>query len=245
MFREIQLHPSERNYHRFLLRDSTDSIRDFRMKRLTFGIKASPFLATSVLHHLAKTHKERHPLASRCILHYFYVDNLLTGAPTREEAAAIFKSLCALFSEAKMTLWKWRTNDEAFRNSIPKELVETADLAISSGQDSVKALGIHWDVTSDLLHVSAPELPQQLPTVTKKLVASLSAKIYDVLGFFCPYVITAKALLQELWLLKLAWDEEVPDSARQRWLTWAAELPLVTKHPISRKYISNASKIIS
>ncbi len=86
------------------------------MKRLTFGIKASPFLATSVLHHLAKTDI---PLASRCILHYFYIDDLLTGAPTREEAAAIFKSLCALFSEAKMTLRKWRTNDEA---SFPRSL---------------------------------------------------------------------------------------------------------------------------
>ncbi len=42
MFREILLHESERDLHRFLLRDETGYIRDHRMKRLTFGVKSSP-----------------------------------------------------------------------------------------------------------------------------------------------------------------------------------------------------------
>ena len=244
MFREIQLDPTERDCHRFLLRNSNGKITDFRMKRLTFGVTSSPFLANSVLQHLAKTHLSSHPLASHCILHHFYVDDLLAGAATVEEAKVIFKQLCSLFSMAKMTLRKWRTNDSAFRDSIPDDLVETADLTISSDKDSIKALGVHWDVSRDLLHISAPELPQATK-VTKKHISSVSARIYDVLGFFCPYVVLAKSILQELWLLKVSWEEEVPEDIQQRWHTWTRDLPSITKHPISRRYFSNTSKVVS
>ena len=73
-FREVALQPRERDLHCFLLHDDQGQIRDYRMKRLTFGVKSSPFLATKVLRHLAETHKDSHPLASHSILHSFYVD---------------------------------------------------------------------------------------------------------------------------------------------------------------------------
>ena len=69
MFREVALQPQDRELHRFLLRDDQGQIRDYRMKRLTFGVKSSPFLATKVLRHLAESHKDSHPLASRSILY--------------------------------------------------------------------------------------------------------------------------------------------------------------------------------
>ena len=46
MFRGIHLAPQERDYHCFLLRREDNIIRDYRMNRLTFGVKSSPFLAT-------------------------------------------------------------------------------------------------------------------------------------------------------------------------------------------------------
>ncbi len=66
-----------------------------------------------------------------------------------------------------------------------------------------------------------------------------------MLGFFCPYVVLAKSILQELWLLKVSWEEEVPEDIQQRWHTWTRDLPSITKHPISRRYFSNTSKVVS
>ena len=44
MFREVLLDETERDHHRFLLRSpSTCEISDYRMKRLTFGMSASPW----------------------------------------------------------------------------------------------------------------------------------------------------------------------------------------------------------
>ena len=73
MFREILLHPDEKYYHRFLVRNSQGNIQDWRMLRLTFGVSSSPFLATRVLCQLAKDIKEDYPTASSIILSSFYV----------------------------------------------------------------------------------------------------------------------------------------------------------------------------
>ena len=48
MFREVVLAPPERDFHRFLLqKPHSSSLTVFRMKRLTFGVTSSPFLATA------------------------------------------------------------------------------------------------------------------------------------------------------------------------------------------------------
>ena len=50
MFREVGLQEAGRDLHRFVWRqDEGAPIQIARMKRLTFGVAASPFLATQVL----------------------------------------------------------------------------------------------------------------------------------------------------------------------------------------------------
>ena len=56
MFREVGLQEVERDYHRFLHRDQTGSLQDWRMTRLTFGVTSSPYLATQVLRQVASDH---------------------------------------------------------------------------------------------------------------------------------------------------------------------------------------------
>ncbi|XP_066585468.1 uncharacterized protein [Prorops nasuta] len=45
-----------------------------------------------------------------------------------------------------------------------------------------------------------------------------NAKIFDPLGWISPIVITLKQLMQSTWLLKLSWDEEIPEPAQSKWL---------------------------
>lgn len=47
------------------------------MKRLTFGVNFSPFLATKVMHQITESSKDTHLEASRAILQSFYVDDYL------------------------------------------------------------------------------------------------------------------------------------------------------------------------
>ena len=77
MFCQIHLAEEERDFHQFQVRNSQGSIVDCRMKRLTFGVKYSPFVATSVLQHHAKQYSRTLLEASRCLVKNFYVDDLV------------------------------------------------------------------------------------------------------------------------------------------------------------------------
>ncbi len=158
-----------------------------------------------------------------------------------EEATAIRKQLCDLLNIAGMKLRKWRTSNDEFRKTIPNELVETEDLHLSSSSSQApKALGIYWNVTMDQLHISIPT-PSTNSKVTKRLIASESAKVFDVLGFFAPSTILPKILLQNLWQRQLSWDETVPDSILQQWKDWispsvsTADLSRSATEPLQRK----------
>ncbi len=206
------------------------------MKRLTFGVKPSPFLATKVLHHLAESNKDTHPLASHSILTSFYVDDFLSGASTLQEADEIRQELCRLLKSAGMILRKWRSNDLSFLETIPEDLRELADLHLPSPLSASKTLGIHWDVSKDNFHVSVPFVNDDLP-VTKREIASISAKVFDIMGFYSPATVPSKILLQELWKLKLSWDDPVPDKISKKWKQWISTLSALSSHPIPRRLV--------
>ena len=89
MFREVGLHHDDFDLHQFLHMEASGKIVDCRMKRLTFGVTTSPFLATQVLRQLALDYATDYAIASALIQQPFYVDDCLTGADTLDDAKAI------------------------------------------------------------------------------------------------------------------------------------------------------------
>lgn len=94
MFREILLAPEDRDLHRFLTFDDEGRVVDMRMKRVTFGITSSPFLATRTLRRIAKDNCLQYPEAADIVQEGFYVDDCLTGADTVEDAIYLREQLC-------------------------------------------------------------------------------------------------------------------------------------------------------
>ncbi len=244
MFREVKLHPDERDAHRFLLRDKNGQLKDLRMKRLTFGVRSSPYLATQVIRHLAEQHSSSHPQASNAVLNHFYVDDYLAGAETVQEANLLREQLCNLLQLAGMNLRKWRSCCNDFRSSIPPDILETADLHITSAEKPLKALGLHWNVAEDCLSVSTPTVQTDVE-FTKRSIASNLGKVYDLLGFYAPYTVTGKILLRRLWELKIGWDEPVPPEIQESWLAWTSQLDLISKHTIPRRYSTSSTTAVS
>ena len=104
MFREVGLHPEDRDLHRFLQSGPDGKLQDMRMTRVTFGVTSSPFLATQVLRQVAKDYQKQYPRASDIVRKQFYVDDCLTGASTVKEAAEIREELNELLATACMRL---------------------------------------------------------------------------------------------------------------------------------------------
>ncbi len=189
------------------------------MKRVTFGV-TSPFLASQVIKTLSALVVPSHPVAASGMSKDFYVDDLISGAATVDEARTLRIQICDALLSAGMTLKKCRTNSLELRHYIPK------------------ILGIHWDVTSDTLHVETPPPTVPADDITKRMVASGTARVYDIISLFSPSIVPTKILLQELWKLDLAWDKPISYHLADQYRDWIQKIPSLTSHPVPRRLSS-------
>ncbi|XP_063384445.1 uncharacterized protein LOC134670571 [Cydia fagiglandana] len=87
MYRQVLVHPDDRDYQRILWRQHTDDpIREFRLRTVTFGVSSSPFLAMRCIWKLAEETKTSHPVASQILSDQIFVDDIVTGAPDLDTA---------------------------------------------------------------------------------------------------------------------------------------------------------------
>ncbi|XP_011859684.1 PREDICTED: uncharacterized protein LOC105557125 [Vollenhovia emeryi] len=132
------------------------------------------------------------------------------------------------------TLRKWAANNIALLSDIP-----TIDLAIDfSKEDSaiLKVLGITWLPKEDSFSFQVGEIPKTRST--KRTILSLIARLFDPLGWASPVVIQAKMLMQDLWLAKVDWDDQVPQTIQENWEHYCRELPSLSKLRIPRWIVS-------
>ena len=240
MYREILLNKDDRQLHRFLWRpDPTHELKDYCMNRVTFGVASSPYLAVRTLQQTAVDHGSDTPQASWHVNHSFYVDDLLGGAETIEQAIELYNNLRSMLSKGGFNLRKWRSNSKQMLAHIPSELQETVptqDLVDRHSASYPKALGVAWDSITDTMATHI-ELPTNF-TSSKRGIVSDVARTFDVLGWLSPAILPMKVLFQKLWEEKLDWDDKVPDLHKLEHEKWRNELPLLTSIKLPRCYYS-------
>ena len=244
MYRAIELAEPDRDYHRFVWRsDQSESLVDYRMTRVTFGVSASSFAATMSVRQNAKDFASKYPLAAKAIDDSTYVDDCLTGADTVEEAMELQDELQNLFNEAKFLLRKWNSSEPSVLDNIPAELQESHfSHAIPEQSAYTKTLGLEWNSKEDVFRLTVSTL-SDVQSHTKRLLTSDIARTFDVLGWFSPSIIKAKILLQRVWELKITWDEEVPQEVLTVWQRWRSELQLLADKRLQRCYFPRRTQI--
>ena len=92
MNRQILIDPTQAKFQRIQFRKSpNDPVEDFELLTVTFGINCAPFLAIRTLLQIAEDVQDTYPLASDIICQNFYVDDVLAGGHTIEQALAYRK----------------------------------------------------------------------------------------------------------------------------------------------------------
>lgn len=90
MYRAIELVKSDRDLHRFVWRSKPeDTLQDYRMSRLTFGVSASCFAANMAVKQNAINQAHKYQLAAEAVEKSFYVDDGLSGADCVETAITL------------------------------------------------------------------------------------------------------------------------------------------------------------
>lgn len=107
----------------------------------------------------------------------------------------------------------------------------------------MKTLGLSWSSTSDHIQYKV-KLIEANNQVTKRIVLSETAKIFDPLGLLAPVIIIAKTFIQRLWKLRLQWDSPLPDDVQREWNHFYMQLPLLQSLQFPRKALSQQAEKI-
>nr|XP_049703353.1 uncharacterized protein LOC126056028 [Helicoverpa armigera] len=240
MYRQVRVADVDKDNQRILWKEEPENNAEtYRMLRVTFGTASAPYLAVKALQQVAHDEGKDYPAASRRVISDFYMDDLLTGCSNIEEGLTIYREMNELLSKAGFEIQKWMTNNvdllKGMKESNKIKGVEGLQL---KEDEVVKVLGLIWNQRTDNFRY-AVNVAQEPGPVTKRKIISHIAKLYDPLGWVAPCVITAKIIIQKLWLAGLNWDEEVSNQIITEWDTYLTELVQLAKVEVPRWHKTN------
>ncbi|XP_018300724.1 uncharacterized protein [Mycetomoellerius zeteki] len=231
MYRQILLHEDDRRYQQILWRKD-GTIRTFQLNVLTFGVSSSPFLAIRVIKRLVEDERQNYPVTADIIGSHLYVDDLLTGAETIDEARKIRDEVTELLAHGGFVIRQWASNDERIINDL-----ETNALHVSftlNADRALKTLGLIWNTQDDEICYATNPI-KRFERVTKRNILSEIAKIFDPIGLLGPVILYAKKLIQNVWRCGIQWDEPVPQTICNEWLEFSRQWEIMDQMSFPRK----------
>lgn len=251
-FLQISIHEEDRGAMRFLWwKHDADGkllneVQTWRMTRVTFGTTPSTFLlAATIKHHLQRM-SPRYPETTETLRKAIYVDDVILGAATFENAVKLYKEAKQVFKEAAMNLRKWTSNDERLKQIIDESEKDDDHVKIRS-KGHTMLLGMLWKHSKDMLSFPV-EKWASLPDntyLTKRTVLQAAAKIFDPLGLLSPFTIRAKIGFQRLWKTDVTWDDPLPKQECDEWRGLMSEAKELRLLEIPRCYASKDKKVKS
>lgn len=232
MYRQIKLEDDYHDYQRIIWRfSSTEPLQEFRITTVAFGVASSPFLALRTLQELAVIYEKEYPKAAHVLKNTVFVDDILAGAGDVTSALALQNELINLLKLGGFELRKFASNHLALLTSVPSEHTQMS-LSFDKEEPSfIKVLGVQWIPNSDSFSFSFTPVDS---TCTKRNVLSLTARLYDPLGFISPIIFAFKHVMQQMWLSNISWDESPSHDTINKWNALKGELHLLSSINLPR-----------
>lgn len=132
--------------------------------------------------------------AAKTIKSSFNVNNFKTSVSSEAELNKFVAESQTHFYKAKYELHAWASNI-----TISNEVLNESNNVVNFSQtDIVTVLGILWYLKEDTLCCNISSIKNTLIPVTKKSLLSVTHKVFDPIGFTCPFTMTPKFLLQKV-----------------------------------------------
>ena len=179
-FLMISIADEDREFLRFLWVDDPakedPTVVAYRFTRVVFGVTASPFLLNATVRHHLELHAEAHSELVQRMLRSIYVDDVVTGSSSDEQAYELYKRAKSLLAQGAFNLRKFLTNSPSMQSRInaeeclpgqdaarPYPSPETFTQAMLGGTEELqngehKVLGVTWDISADQIVFSFGKL---------------------------------------------------------------------------------------
>ena len=234
MYQQVVLDESDRDLHQILWRDYvTDEIRELRMTHVTYGQLLQPF--NPALQESGTNHGPNQNTVN-VILNDFWVDDLLSGADTLEEACVLQDELIETLNKNCLLLRKWSSNESQLVTRLPADLQEAGKAyEINDKTHQTKTLGLTWHPLEN--HVVYACSSGYVSTFTKRTLLSDISKHFDPIGLIAPVLVVAKVIIQSCWKLDLEWNDAVPDDVSRAYTNWRDDMASLSQLKIPRKLL--------
>lgn len=212
MYRMVELNDKDRNLQLILWRDDESlPIKTMKLNTVTYGMASSSYLSTRCLWQLGEDYPD--VIIKNVIQHDFYVDDMITSSDSEQELKHILNGVTAALRLGCFNLRKLKSN---LKTLFDSSSINTDDKLTLS--ESSSTLGLGWDPSTDTLHFPIhSSLLSKNNNPTKRSILSNLFKIFDPLGLLSSCVVQTKIILQQLWLEKLGWDDNIPEEISKAW----------------------------
>ncbi|XP_038106572.1 uncharacterized protein LOC119766210 [Culex quinquefasciatus] len=149
MYRKIRVALSDTRFQRIFWRaDPSEFIRVLELTTVTYGTTSAPFLARCLVQ-LCDDEGEHFPRAAKIVREACYVDDILSGASSPDEAIDCLTQLQGMLGRGGFPIHKWTSNEPVVMERIPEcDREKLIDLDGLVG-GVVKALGLYWSPGDD------------------------------------------------------------------------------------------------
>ena len=252
-FLRIGMAEKDRDAYRVLFVD--DPLKDdpkivvMRFTTVTFGVGPSIWHLGAVIRHHLENYIEEYPDLVKKVESGLYADDYSGGDEDDEKAIAQYQQVKKIFKDANMNMRKWKSNSPAVMEVIQKE--EGIDDSSTESQakmmlnphdpSPVKTLGIPWDLETDRMMISLEKAisKAKVEEVTKTVILSSSASIYDPSGMVAPITFWVKVLFQRVCQSKGSWKDRVDEELRKEWERWLVSAERYSRIEFPRCYHPN------
>lgn len=219
MYRQIKIIPEHWNLQRIFWREkATDPLKEYHITRVIYGMASAPHCSVRAMIEGANSFADQFPVAVKAIKNDFYVDDCFTGANNENDAIELATQMKFILEQFGFPLCKWKSNCP----NLVLNLEGNCESAINLHDNTESSvLGLKWLINSDEFAYSVQNTDTG-DRLTKRLVLSKIAQLYDPNGFVAPFISSAKIFMQTLWKHKLDWDDKLPDNLASEWkVVWA------------------------
>lgn len=239
MFLQIKISECDRDCQRLLWRnlDSSKPPDVYRLTCVTFGLKPSPFSSIKTVQDHVQTEAEKYPIAAQEVKENTFVDDVLSGADSTEDAANLAVDMRNILSTGGFPLRKFLSNEPSALCKLDQnDLASNHDVTFNDELFTTKTLGVKYCPSDDTLMFSFCDKMEEFEVETRRTLLSQLNMIYDPVGVLAPFTISAKLMLQESWIAG-DWDDSLPPSLHKKWIKWKSEVKLLDNIKVNRCYV--------
>ena len=164
-FLMVSLAPEDRDFLRFLWVDDPfkekSELQILRFTRVVFGVSSSPFLLNATVRYHLESHVDTHQELVERIQRSIYVDDIVSGSTSEEEAYTVYSESKKLLKTAGFNLRKFASNSASLQLKVLQEEAspqtvlgeeETFTQAILGDsqtlqENELKVLGVKWNTS--------------------------------------------------------------------------------------------------